>query len=301
MTSKLWPAFKTEAGRERYLAAYDRALAAWPVPFEELGVETSCGTTHVVANGDPKAPALLLLPSFAATATVWRANAAALSADFRVYAVDVIGQPGRSLARRRLRSRRGFARWLVELLDGLGVRRASIVGCSFGGFLALSQAALTPERVERVALISPAGTFVGMSWRVVALMLTARLRRRIRALLGDKRAPSVTHLRGMGAPPRAEDAAWRELMSVTMAESAEVFTINAGVLSRRELRRIQAPALLLIGELERLYDPVATLAVAKARMPPLTCELVPGADHIAALSQPEQVNTRLLRFLKGEG
>src|SRR5262249_45071623 len=174
MTSKVWPAFKPEAGRQRYLAAYEAAFAAWPVPCDALDVETSAGTTHVLASGDPQAPPLLLLPSFAATALVWRANVEALGAAFRVYAIDLIGQPGPSLARTRLRDRGAYARWLTEVMDALGVQRASIVGCSFGGFLALSQASLTPERVERVALISPAGTFVGMSWSVVGLMLTAR-------------------------------------------------------------------------------------------------------------------------------
>ena len=300
-TGAAWPAFKTEEGRTRYLAAYDAALAAWPAPYEELDVPTSFGTTHVVASGREGAPAVVLLPSFAATATVWRPNVEALGRLFRLYAVDVIGQPGRSLATRRLRSRRDFAAWYGALLDELGVGRASIVGCSFGGFLALSQASLTPSRVDKVVLISPAGTFVRMTLGVVLLMLSAPLRRRLRRLMGDQRAPNVQALRGMGAPPHAEDAAWRKLMSTTMSEGAKVNTINADVLSRREVRAVKAPTLLLIGELERLYEPHAAIATARERMPQITAEVVPGADHIAAMAQPEAVNARILAFLAGDG
>jgi pimeloyl-ACP methyl ester carboxylesterase len=139
------PAFKSDEGKARYLAAYDAVLAEWPVPFDELDVPTRLGPTHVVASGPPDAPPLLLLPSFAGTATVWRLNAEGLSRAFRTYAVDVIGQPGKSLATRRLRRPREYADWLVDVLDGLNVRHASIVGCSFGGFLALNQALVTPE------------------------------------------------------------------------------------------------------------------------------------------------------------
>jgi len=294
------PRFKTPAGRDRYLAAYDAVLKDWPVPFEELDVATRFGPTHVVASGDPDAPPLVLLPSLAGTATVWRPNVEALSRRFRAYAVDVIGQPGKSLATRRPRTRRDFADWCEDLLDGLGVRSASIVGCSFGGFLALSQAALTPERLDRVVLISPAGTFVDLSPRFKVIMRTSALRRRVRALLGDRRPPSLPSLGGPKAEPHPGDAPWRSLMGVTLAEAPRIFTINAPVLGLSEVRRIQAPTLLLIGDLERLYKPQFTLALAKRRMPKLRGAVVPGADHIAAMAQPDDVNARILSFLDAQ-
>ena len=145
--SNTLPAFKSDEGRARYMAAYDAVLRDWPVPYEQLDLPTRLGPTHVVASGPPDAPPLVLLPSFAGTATVWRLNVADLSRHYRTYAVDVIGQPGKSVATRRIRSRREFAGWFGDLLDALGVERTSIVGCSFGGFLALSQASLTPDTV----------------------------------------------------------------------------------------------------------------------------------------------------------
>ena len=50
--------------------------------------------------------------------------------------------------------------WLNDLFDGIA--RASVVGNSYGGFIALNQAALAPERIDRVVLISPAGGFVSV-------------------------------------------------------------------------------------------------------------------------------------------
>ena len=293
--SGLLPAFKSEPLRQRYMAAYDAMLQDWPVAYEELDIETNLGSTHVIASGAPDAAALVLLPSFAGTATVWRLNVAGLSRHFRTYAIDIIGQPGKSLATRRLRDRHDYARWLTDVLDGLGLKRASIVGCSFGGFLALNQASLTPERVDRVVMISPVGTFASQYWK---LIWSARVKRPVvglmRRLTGSKRAPSVADL-GI-RPPR--DGKWAALIAATMGTIERLSVINPAVLSTREVRAIAAPTLLLIGDGEKLYDPVAMLALARRRMPKLEGAVVPDADHVAAMAQPDDVNERIVGFLQ---
>ncbi len=154
--------FKTEAAEARYRVAYDAVLAKWPVAYQEITVPTRLGVTHVIASGPADAPPLVLLHAAMATATVWRPNVEALSEHFRVYAVDTVGQGGRTVASRRIESRRDYADWLNDLFDGLGIARASIVGNSYGGFIAFNQAAMAPERIERMVLISPAGGFVSV-------------------------------------------------------------------------------------------------------------------------------------------
>ena len=68
--------------------------------------------------------------------------------------------------------------------------------------------------------------------------------------------------------------------------------------SKTQLWAIRAPTLLLIGDRERLYEPHATLKLAQERMPGLTGAIVPDADHIAAMAQPDDVNKRIIRFLQ---
>ena len=295
------PAFKTEAGRARYMAAYEAALADWPVPCQELDVPTRFGPTHVIASGPPEAPPLVLLHSLAASATVWRLNIAGLSRHYRTFAVDVIAQPGKSLATRRLRNRRQFADWMTDVFDGLGIQRASMVGCSFGGFLALSQASLTPERVERVVLISPVGGFASQYWKLSYLMRIKRpLLRLMQRFTRNKRAPRIGASQP-SKPPRfvpPRDARWGALMAVTMSERPSLSVIRAPVFSGAELRAIRARTLLLIGELEQLYEPHAALLQAQRRMPGLSGAMVPGADHIAAMAQPDEVNEQIIRFLQ---
>jgi pimeloyl-ACP methyl ester carboxylesterase len=292
-----YPRFRTEAGRARYLAAYEAALQDWPVAYDELEIPTALGPTHLIASGPADAPPLILLHSLAGTALVWRPNIAALSATHRCYAIDIPGQGGKSLASRRVERPEDYAPWMTGLLEALGLDRAAFVGCSFGAFLAARQALATPQRVERVAIIGPPGVFAAMSWRVALTMRTMRLRRRLRRLLGDAREPSARAMHARGAPQHPADDAWRRLIGVMMAESPELTVTPTPVFTRAELARIAAPMLLLIGEYEQLYDPAATLRRARQMKPGIEVELVPAADHIAAMAQPDWVNARLARLL----
>ncbi|HEX3406331.1 MAG TPA: alpha/beta hydrolase, partial [Caulobacteraceae bacterium] len=64
-------------------------------------------------------------------------------------------------------------------------------------------------------------------------------------------------------------------------------------------RAITAPMLLLVGEYEQLYEPAATVKRARRLKPDIEAEIVPGADHMAGMAQPDWVNARLARFLAG--
>lgn len=294
-----FPEFTSEESKCRYLAAYDKALENWPVNCQSLSVPTAFGETHIVASGPEDSPPLLLLPSFAGTALVWRPNVAELSRQRRVYAVDVLGQPGKSVATRKLRNRHDFAKWIEQLLDHLRISQADIVGCSFGGFLAANQAALTPDRVRRVVMIGPAGVFRGMSARMGLRMRVARLRYLVEKSLGIKgqlkRALHSPHVRLNDA-----DDDWRALIAVTRTEAPKVSVIKADVLSRAELRRIKSPMMLILGEYEQLYDAQETVRIAQRRKPELRTEIVRAADHVAAMAQPEIVNGLIRSFLEGE-
>jgi pimeloyl-ACP methyl ester carboxylesterase len=226
---------------------------------------------------------------------VWRPNVEALARQHRVYAVDVIGQAGKSIASRRIRSRRDVADWLADLLDTLGVSRTSIVGNSYGAFLALNQASLTPARVDRIVLISPAGIFASVVWK----FLYGALLVGVKGLLTRKKsAPNIAAFLGKDVRFGPDDADWVALMSLVLSEGVRVNAILPTVFSRAELIAISAPTLLLLGENELLYDPQATLHRARNRMPGLDGEVVSNAHHIAAMAQPAAMNERILEFLQ---
>jgi pimeloyl-ACP methyl ester carboxylesterase len=56
--------------------------------------------------------------------------------------------------------------------------------------------------------------------------------------------------------------------------------------------------LLLIGQQEALYDPVAAVKRAQQLIPDVQTELIPHAGHDLPIGKPETVNQRILAFLK---
>jgi pimeloyl-ACP methyl ester carboxylesterase len=100
---------------------------------------------------------VVLLHGTAINSIMWMGDISAWSHDFRVYAVDIIGDAGLSAPSRPAYATDAHAQWLDDVLQGLGVEKASFVGISLGGWIALDYAARRPERVTSVIVIAPGG------------------------------------------------------------------------------------------------------------------------------------------------
>ncbi len=93
------------------------------------------------------------------SATMWMYNMADLSRSYRVYALDTIGDVGKSLPEGPLNSRADISGWLSDAFDGLGLKSAFMAGASYGGCMAMGFALDEPERVRKIALLGPAAAF----------------------------------------------------------------------------------------------------------------------------------------------
>lgn len=149
-----------------FCAGYDRVLKKWPVEVEVLTMNTSHGTTRVNACGPTDGPALVLLPGAGATSTVWFANVDALARHYRVYAVDLMGDVGRSVpGEQAIDSVEGLLGWLSAVLDALGRASAAFCGHSYGAMIALAYALRHENRVDALTLLDPNSCFGSMSPR----------------------------------------------------------------------------------------------------------------------------------------
>jgi len=290
-------AFATPQGEAEFVAAYDAALGLWPVPYEEMDVPSRFGTTHVVVSGPREAPPLVLLHGFMATSLMWIPNIADLSRSHRVYAIDVMGQPGKSIPGEPVRNAADYASWLAATLSSLRLERVALLGMSFGGWLALNYAAAAPERIRRLVLLSPGGLLPIARQFILRGMLMMFLPTRLTVssfmrwagftvIVGETDIRRMYHLMYLG-------------MKHFLAPRGTL-RVPAIPLSDAELRGLKMPVLLLLGDREVLCDPAAALARARRLIPDFEGELVAGCSHDMCFSQHRIVDARVLAFLRDE-
>src|SRR5262247_945497 len=102
---------------------YDALLARWPVPCATLDISSRYGATFVVASGSESAAPLVLIHGAGSNSAMWAGDVGEYSRHYRVYAVDLLGEPGKSAPARPSWDSPAYAEWLGDVLDALKVEK----------------------------------------------------------------------------------------------------------------------------------------------------------------------------------
>ncbi|WP_395293176.1 alpha/beta fold hydrolase [Kitasatospora hibisci] len=278
-----------------FLAAYDATLGHWPVPAEAITVRTPHGTTRVNACGPRDGRPLILLHGGGATSTGWFANVEALTkAGHRVFAVDLIGDPGRSTLDAPLGGVGGLMRWLGAVLDGLGVAEADLCGHSYGGWIALEYALHAPTGIGRLALLDPTQCFAGFRpgylLRALPLFLPPRT-------AGKACSYLAWETRGGGSGTTAEFA-WRELYARGFADFPSARPVTGPRPTPDRLRHLTTPTLVLLAARSRTHDARRVADLARKALPEATVDVLADVSHHnLPAAHPAELNRRLTEFL----
>src|SRR4051812_17244251 len=131
--------------------------------FDAVSVGVMSDLQHLTIHGHDvtvrtagSGPALLLVHGMAGSSATWGPVLRPLSRDFTVIAPDLLGH-GQSEKPRGDYSLGAFASLLRDLLVALGHDRATVVGQSLGGGIAMQFAYQFPERCERLVLVGSGG------------------------------------------------------------------------------------------------------------------------------------------------
>lgn len=282
--------FKTPEGQAHYFAAYEATLALWSVPLDSFDISTRFGSTHVHVCGPQAAPPLVLLPGQAISSTMWYPNIVALSQKYRVYALDIIGDVGKSVRTEPLLSPADFDSWLGDVFAELDLAQAHVAGLSYGGFLAIRAALSAPERVNKLILLAPASLLrirLRFYLRLVAFFLpdfVISLESKQKLFLGMYTPQAVPVMQQMRAAKGFR--------------YDKDYLYLPPVCSDTDLQQIKAPTLLLLGEREIIYDVNTALNRATNLIPDIETAVIPNAGHALSFDQPELVNQRILTFLE---
>ena len=263
--------YKSEAGAQAIAARYREILKQWPVANAQFTVPTREGDTFVVASGREDAPPLLLLHGSGANTTAWLADVARWSTAYRVYAIDMIGEPGLSARSRPPLASERYMLWLDDALAQLSLQCVSIVGVSLGGWLALDYATHRPERVEKLALMCPGGIGWQKNFILKALplmMLGPWGMRKVREMVFGRAPAKLTLMQGQ----------MRDFM-VLIFRHFRPRTERLPVFGDIALKRLTMPVFVIIGGRDVMLDSLDTRRRLERDVPHAEIRYLPDAYH----------------------
>ncbi|KUH70847.1 hypothetical protein AU184_25930 [Mycolicibacterium novocastrense] len=248
-------------------------------------------------------PTLVLLHGMASSWQWWLENIPELARHHRVIAVDLPGcgdsEPLPSPAEMAT-----HAHAVLDLLTGLDIKSAVVVGHSMGGLVAIAMATTAPHRVRSLVLVDAGG--VPMSERrlaatLVVLRICAAVMRRgfVRRLLAEKAWVRRYALRGAFRDP---DVLYQELAERIMPAFAGPGFVGSVPAAGRAVRATQpesigCPVLLVWGE----HDGVAPLYCAQdmhARLPNSELVVIAGVGHTPMVESPAEFNRAVINFTR---
>lgn len=265
------PLYRTPEGAAEVSRLYEAVLAEWPVPIERRTVLTNQGETFVLIGGPEAATPLLLLHGSAANSASWIGDFGSWSEHFRVFAVDIIGEPGRSAPLRPPPGTEAYAEWLGEVMDGLGISSAAVLGLSLGGWLALDFAIRRPHRVNKLVLISPGGVARNRNiliWALPLLLLGSWGRRKMLERIGGE---------AMTSPAFTESSIGR--LSAAIFRHFKPRTERLPTPGPEALRGLGMPVMAVLGGKDVFIHANESRAILEANVPRLTMRYLPEGLH----------------------
>jgi pimeloyl-ACP methyl ester carboxylesterase len=253
-------------------------------------------------------PVLLLLHGITDSSATWEGVAPSLSEHFTLIAPDLLGH-GESATPRGDYSLGAHASGVRDVLTALGIERATVVGHSLGGGVAMQYAYQFPERCERLVLVSSGGlgrdvhmllraaALPGADW-VLPLLTSPRLHGVGRTL------GAALRLGRLGSAGDDREVLARGVASLDSAGSRQAFlhtlraVIEPGgqrVAAGQRLQLAVMPTLIVWGERDAII-PVSHGIAAHEAIPGSQLVVFPDAGHMPHHDDPRRFADTLKRF-----
>jgi len=277
------------------------------VAYREAGAPDQ-RSTSASTGGDSERPVLLLVHGMAGSSATWRAVLPGLAGRYHVVAPDLPGH-GESDKPRGDSSLGAYANTLRDLMIALGIERATVVGQSLGGGVAMQLAYQHPQRCERLVLVSSGGLGPEVSWmlRAFALPGTEYLMPVLFPGFVRDAGNAVGRAFGrLGVRWATFEQEWEAYASLTEPDNRQSFvrTLRAVVdpagqsVSAHDKLYLASrlPTLVLWGGRDRII-PVDHAEAAHRSMPGSRLVIFDHAGHFPHAEEPERFVTTLRAFI----
>jgi pimeloyl-ACP methyl ester carboxylesterase len=255
--------------------------------------------------------AIVLLHGLAGSSETWRSLIGPLSRKYRVVAPDLLGH-GNSTKPRTDYSLGALSVLIRDVLDELGITRATFVGHSLGGGIAMQFVYQHPDYVQRLVLINSGGLGpdVGMLLRLASLPgaeLVLPIIAAKRLLDPGERVWSLMRKAGIESP-RGEEM-WRHYRSLSDGPTRQAFlrtvrgVIDHGGQAVSALNRLNTrmnfPVMAIWGDRDAMI-PVAHAYAAQQIRPDVRVEVLTDVGHFPHAERPGEVAELIEDFIASD-
>lgn len=274
------------------------------IPVRRLVVHGEDVAYRLAGSG----PVLVLLHGIAGSSDSWTPSMELLQQDHTVLAPDFLGH-GRSAKPLGDYSLGNQASGVRDLLHLLGIERATVVGQSFGGGVAMQFAYQFPERCERLVLVDAGGLGREVSWllRLAVLPAAEYVMPVVFPGFARRWGDAVSRFAaGRGVRNARALEMWRAYRSLIDPENRQAFVrtmravIDPGGQAVSAVSRLylagQMPTLIVWGENDRII-PVEHGRRAHAAIPGSRLAVIPGTGHFPHAEEPAHFVSILRDFL----
>lgn len=280
--------FRDERAREEFVGRYRTAMERWPYHHDRV-VTTSYGDTAVHVCGDGDGHPLVLLHGGNGTSASWAGNVVHWRTERPVYAIDTLGDAGHSVQEKPMRTPEDLSRWLTDVLTALGLESVHLLGLSYGGWIALNQAARDPSRLRTVTAIEPVRAIAGT--RLAAWL------RLLRLLAANSDAARLDYLRWVRAG-RLPDEPMLSLLLSAQRDYVQRGTTRPQRLTDAQLAGVDLPLLVLLGGRSPLTPVRRTVRRLRKQRPSAGMRVLPHASHGLPADAPEETSSLVADFLR---
>lgn len=138
-------------------AVYCDKLDSLQIPYQKVTVESTFGDTSVILTGSEGKDPLVILHAENSAAPFALEVLHDLHDAFRIIAIDLPSSIGHLIGTKSIVEVDMIEQWLFEILTWLNIENITIVGISFGAFMAIRSMAFDSRRIKRAILIAPLG------------------------------------------------------------------------------------------------------------------------------------------------
>lgn len=279
-----------KGSREATLELYDKQLAKLDCNYKNIFFETSFGKTHIIETGNLTGLPLLVFHGGNSTSAYNLLLCQFLLKDFHIYAVDIIGHPGKSEEHSLSSHGYDYGKWASEVITGLGFDKIRCFGGSFGGGVLAKLMCVSPEKIIKSVLVVPAG--INNAFPISSAKMMIPLLKYIRSK--DEKYITETAL----FMSITEDVLDSDTLDV-LKNSFEHVKTKIGMpsnVNRKLIKNCTAPTLVMASEYDCLFPAKKVLRRAKKIIPNCSIYELKGRGHMHLLSDYEK--KMIIEFLK---